>query len=113
MNEIVEEWIHKAEGDYRTALREMAATEDPNYDAVCFHAQQCIEKLVKAALIAQGVVPPKTHDLHLLCLMLDPGFTPSAEALPTEDLRYRLPLSRRIGRPRGSGGRDGNLCAPA
>ena len=88
MNEIVEEWIQKAEGDYRTALREMAAKEGPNYDAVCFHAQQCIEKLLKAALIAQGVVPPKTHDLHPLCLMLDPGFTPSAEALPAEDLRY-------------------------
>ena len=68
MNEVIEEWVRKAEGDYRTALREMAVTEDPNYDAVCFHAQQCIEKLVKAALIARSIVPPKSHDLPTLGL---------------------------------------------
>lgn len=38
MNEVVREWIDKAEGDFRTASREMAVTEQPNYDAVCFHA---------------------------------------------------------------------------
>ena len=66
MNEIVKEWIAKAEGDYRTASREALALEHPHYDAICFHAQQCIEKLMKAALIAQGSVPPKTHDLPFL-----------------------------------------------
>jgi len=33
---------------------------------VCFHAQQCIEKLFKALLIDRGTIPPKAHDLvHL------------------------------------------------
>jgi HEPN domain-containing protein len=42
-------WWKKAESDYRTMRREVAA-EPPNYDAACFHAQQCIEKLLKASM---------------------------------------------------------------
>lgn len=63
MNDTVREWIEKAEGDYLTASREIEAREKPNFDAVCFHAQQCVEKLMKAALICAGVTPPKVHDL--------------------------------------------------
>ena len=47
MTELLEEWVNKAAGDYHTALRESEAAVNPNYDAVCFHAQQCIEKLIK------------------------------------------------------------------
>jgi len=69
MNEVVTEWVDKAGGDYLTATREINA--DPaNYDAVCFHAQQCIEKLLKAALIARGKLPAKTHDLVVLSDLL-------------------------------------------
>lgn len=39
------EWLAKAEGDLRTAQRELLVAELPNYDAVCFHSQQCAEKL--------------------------------------------------------------------
>ena len=53
MNEVAQEWINKAEGDYLTATREADASP-PNYDAVCFHAQQCIEKLLKALLTTKG-----------------------------------------------------------
>lgn len=71
MNEVVQEWIDKAEADFRTATREFAVSDQPNYDAVCFHTQQCIEKLMKAVLIEFGSTPPKTHDLlqlyRLLC----------------------------------------------
>jgi len=72
MKEIVEEWIRKAEADYRTASREFSVTENPNYDAVCFHAQQCIEKMIKALVILSGNHPPKTHELaHLANLCPD------------------------------------------
>ncbi len=40
MNGTVKEWIAKAEADYSTATRELKATESPNFNAVCFHAQQ-------------------------------------------------------------------------
>lgn len=43
------EWIEKAEGDISIAMREMAASE-PVWDGICFHAQQCAEKYLKALL---------------------------------------------------------------
>lgn len=66
MPEKVDEWIRKAEGDFRTALREFAATDESACDAVCFHAHQCIEKLMKAVLVARDVQPPRTHNLLFL-----------------------------------------------
>lgn len=50
MNPITIEWADKAEGDFATAQRELDAADHPNYDAVCFHAQQCVEKYLKACL---------------------------------------------------------------
>lgn len=84
MNPVVEQWVRKAEGDYRTAARELVAAE-PNYDAVCYHAQQCIEKLLKALLIAQSLLPPRTHDLNTLAALL--GVTPRPWHWPEADLR--------------------------
>jgi HEPN domain-containing protein len=66
MKEVVREWAVKAEGDFSTARRELRARNSPNYDAACFHSQQCVEKLMKALLIQLGIVPPRTHDLVYL-----------------------------------------------
>jgi HEPN domain-containing protein len=85
MNDVVSEWIAKAEGDFATATREMASPENPNFDAVCFHAQQCIEKYIKALLIARGVIPPKVHDLAVLDRLVSPVY-PEWE-WPVEELR--------------------------
>jgi HEPN domain-containing protein len=60
------EWAEKAEGDFRTATREAAVDEHPNFDAVCFHCQQSAEKYLKALLTEHGVYFPKTHDLEVL-----------------------------------------------
>ena len=85
MNGTVKEWVQKAEGDYTTAARELRASESPNYDAACFHAEQCVEKLIKALLIHLGVTPPRTHDLAVLDRLLAPA---SPEWLwPVEELR--------------------------
>lgn len=72
MTEIYLEWIKKAEGDYNTALRENRARKDPNLDAACFHAQQCIEKYFKAFLQKKMVYFPKTHDLNVLLDLIIP-----------------------------------------
>ena len=66
MNKLVDEWIAKAEADYHTALREYRARKFPNYDACVFHAQQCIEKYLKAILQQQNIPFGKTHDLLAL-----------------------------------------------
>ena len=70
MNDTVRDWIAKAHGDARTASREAAVESEPNYDAVCFHAQQCVEKLMKAVLIDGGTTPPRTHDLTYLSTLI-------------------------------------------
>lgn len=75
MSGISQEWVDEAEGDYHTALREYRARKEPNYDAVCFHAQQCIEKYMKALLIANKIPFHRIHDLEVLldsCLTIDP-----------------------------------------
>lgn len=48
----------------------------PNHDAVCFHAQQCIEKYLKALLTEHKTPFPKIHDLVKLgemCLQITPA----------------------------------------
>jgi HEPN domain-containing protein len=70
MNPAVAEWVSKAEGDYLTAGRELRARKSPNYDAVCFHAQQCAEKYLKAVLQEKDKRIPKIHFLLELLAMI-------------------------------------------
>jgi HEPN domain-containing protein len=67
------EWVQKAEGDMNTAQREFAVQEEPNHDAVCFHAQQCAEKYLKARLFEEGLPVTRTHDLEILLNQLLPS----------------------------------------
>jgi len=78
MNELVNEWIQKAEGDFNSALREYRAIKSPNYDASGSHAQQCIEKYLKAILQMNNVQFQKIHDLLALMELCLP-FTPELE----------------------------------
>ena len=97
MNPLTVEWIDKAEGDLTTALRELRARKSPNYDAACFHAQQCVEKYLKARLQAAGIVFSKTHNLTVLLDLLLPiepnfdPFRPKLLALTAFAVAYRYP----------------------
>jgi len=104
MSELIDEWIRKADADYATACREMSADKDANFDAVCFHSQQCIEKLMKAMLIKNGVTPPKTHDLFQLNLLLAPVC--KKWSCRPEDLRYLTRASVDFRYPGESADRD-------
>jgi len=66
MPESVDGWIAKAEGDLDVARREFRRGADRNSDAICFHAHQCVEKLMKAVLITREVAPEYTHNLVYL-----------------------------------------------
>ncbi len=83
MRPITAEWIAKAEGDYVTAKRELQVEDHANYDAVCFHAQQCAEKYLKARLVEEEIGFPKTHDLGALLTRLAP-VEPEWELLRSE-----------------------------
>ena len=66
MKMLTVEWVEKAEGDFATLQRERRARKNPNYDGVCFHAQQCVEKYLKAILQETDQPIEKTHDLIVL-----------------------------------------------
>jgi HEPN domain-containing protein len=71
MKPITAEWVGKAEGDWNSAQREIRARKKTNHDAACFHAQQCVEKYLKAWLQERGIAFGKIHDLtKLLSLAL-------------------------------------------
>lgn len=97
MQPLTAEWVGKAEGDFVTAQREGRARTAPNYDAVCFHAQQCAEKYLKARLQEASIAIPYTHDLVVLLnllLAVEPawaGLTTDARALNVFAVSYRYP----------------------
>ena len=86
MRPITQEWIDKAEGDFATADRKLQVQQTPNYDAVCFHSQQCIEKYLKACLQEENIVFNRTHDLNTLLDLLLPVIPTWATLLPNLDI---------------------------
>jgi HEPN domain-containing protein len=71
MNPLTLEWIQKAEGDYAAAEWLQQATA-PIHDAICFHAQQCVEKYLKAWLQEANIPFPRSHDLEELLNLIVP-----------------------------------------
>ena len=71
MNPLTLEWIEKAEGDYRIAKWGQQAP-DPVHDAICFHAQQCIEKYLKAWMQEANIPVQRTHNLEELLALIVP-----------------------------------------
>ena len=97
MKPITLEWIDKAEAGWVTAQREMRARKLPNFDAACFHAQQCAEKYLKARLEEAGLPFGKTHNLIAvvtLALAVEPTWAilqPHLNALNVYAVAYRYP----------------------
>lgn len=46
-------------------------------DVVCFHAEQCVEKYLKALLTLKAIDFPKTHNIAELVALLPPLFAPN------------------------------------
>jgi HEPN domain-containing protein len=63
-------WVERAEEDYAIASASLRRKKAWTYGA-CFHAQQCAEKYLKAALVARGQAFPKVHDLLTLSTLCD------------------------------------------
>jgi hypothetical protein len=64
--EQVAQWVEKAEEDLISAAHLLKLGATGPLGAVGFHAQQAVEKYVKAVLVARGLVFPKTHDVAKL-----------------------------------------------
>jgi HEPN domain-containing protein len=67
IDERVKKWIIKAMEDYKTIENEFKLSEEEIVpSAVCFHAQQFVEKILKAYLTLKGRDFGKTHNLEFL-----------------------------------------------
>lgn len=69
---VVGEWVARAENDLKNAAHTLKLGKDCPTDTVCFHAQQCVEKYVKALLTFRAVPFPKVHDIEQLIGLLAP-----------------------------------------
>ena len=60
---VVRQWVQKAEEDLITAEHTLTLLERCPFATICFHAQQCVEKYLKALLTLHAVPFPRSHDL--------------------------------------------------
>lgn len=77
MDEYLKEWLNKAEKDIKAAEHELNYGEEAITEDVCFHAQQAVEKYLKAFLLFKGRGFERTHNLYRLkdlCCSIDPDF---------------------------------------
>jgi len=63
------EWYRYARMDMEAALSLNEHMHPRPLEIICYHAQQCAEKMLKGFLVSHNTVPPKKHDLPLLCDM--------------------------------------------
>jgi len=102
-------WLQKAQSDLRS-IEILMADSKPPLDSVCFHAQQTVEKVLKALLTVYGTPFPKTHDLarlvHLLpskvnlCLdeqtLAELTYFAVGSRYPTEFAEYTRDLAKKL-----------------
>jgi hypothetical protein len=73
---VIREWVNKAENDLKAAAQILKLGDECPTDTVCFHAQQCVEKYLKALLVSKGIAFPKIHDVEELVAKVPPRDRP-------------------------------------
>ena len=97
------EWLAVAEIDVKAA-RNCIREPEPTPEAAAYHCQQAAEKVVKAALVATGINPPRIHDIAALVDRL-PSAHPlmtmfrELESLTVYGLAYRYPVDEQLTNP--------------
>jgi HEPN domain-containing protein len=90
---VLREWLAKADNDLTTAVHTLTLGKDCPTDTVCFHAQQCVEKYIKALLVLRGTDFPKTQDIHEVRALLPPKLRPKLDKKTQDRLtRYATVL---------------------
>lgn len=92
---LVRQWLAKAAEDL-VAARHLLGLDDEEcpFAAVAFHAQQCVEKCLKALLTARGIDFPKIHDIGELVEMLPTDERPPLGALVQDKLTDYATVTR-------------------
>lgn len=92
------EWVQRAENDFKT-IEAVILLEDPPWEVAAFHAQQAVEKYLKAFLLNRGWQLRKTHDLIDLlssCVKYDTtlqSLAPQCQELNPYVLSGRYPMA--------------------
>ena len=86
INSAAREWIQKADNDLTTAVHTLTLGTGAPTDTVCFHAQQRVEKSLKAILTANRLDFPKTHSIPDLLAMVPPRARPKMTPVEQERL---------------------------
>jgi HEPN domain-containing protein len=60
--EIIQKWIERAKSNLVLSKPELIAP-DIYFEDLCFNAQQCVEKALKAYCIFNEVIFPRTHSI--------------------------------------------------
>lgn len=88
LHDLAARFGRKAHSD-EIALEKLADDPDVPDDLIGFHAQQALEKLLKAALAYHGVAPPRIHDLgELVARLADMDLSPPVS---TSEARALVP----------------------
>jgi HEPN domain-containing protein len=88
------DWLRRARSDL--ALAGIALPRDVLYNELCFHAQQAVEKSIKAVLVHCGIEFRKAHNIDYLMTLLPPevSMPPAAEeivSLTSYAVMFRYP----------------------
>ncbi len=92
--DVLREWIRKAEGDLLSASVLVKLGKGCPAEVVCFHAQQCAEKYLKALLVLRNKAFPRTHDVGELIALLPPALRPDLTELEQQRLTSYAVLAR-------------------
>lgn len=73
----VAEWLERSAVDYR-AVDRLASAATPDWEPICFHAHDAVEKLLKALIVGLERRPLHTHDLKDLLKQCPPELRANA-----------------------------------
>ena len=83
---VILQWVEKAEHDLTTASYTLRLRANCPTDTVCFHAQQCVEKYLKALLVLNDADFGRTHHISALLSLLPSSIRP--QMTPEEQERF-------------------------
>jgi HEPN domain-containing protein len=87
-----QDWLIHAESDLQVAVT--GKSPKVLYETLCFHAQQAVEKALKAVLIANKIPSTKTHNIGTLIGMLPAHVELSEELKEAAELTTYAVMAR-------------------
>ncbi|MBU1121227.1 MAG: HEPN domain-containing protein [Candidatus Omnitrophica bacterium] len=70
-DELIREWIKRAEKDLLTVIHELSFNKDAVTESICFHCQQAVEKFIKAYMVFLDIEIRKTHEIGELITLCE------------------------------------------